>query len=132
VFSPSPEQVEYAEMLHRQAAGSLQVCRKLAGDSSIAERIIGFHAHQTVEKALKVALVLAGTELPRTHNLKALAELVAESPTELPTEIEDTDWLTPWAADLDYEEPVGLDRTAALAAAESAHSCEASLLGQGD
>jgi hypothetical protein len=28
-------------------------------------------------------------------------------------------WLTPWAAKLRYDEPIALDRTAALAAAES-------------
>ena len=119
-------------MLHRQAAGSLKVCQKLAGDSSIAERIIGLQAQQTVEKALKVALVLVGTELPLTHDLHALADLVAGSPAGLPTQIKDTEWLTLWAADLEYEEPAGLDRTAALAAAENAHRWASSLLARGD
>jgi HEPN domain-containing protein len=99
VFLPSPEQIEYAEMLQRRAAGDLHVCRALADDTEVDDNIIGFHAQQAVEKALKVALVLAGIELPHTHDLQSLAELVRESGTELPTEIEGTEWLTPWAAD---------------------------------
>lgn len=119
-------------MLKRRAAGDLYVCRALAEDSEVDDNIIGFHAQQTVEKALKVALVLADIELPHTHDLESLAELVRESATELPTEIEGTEWLTPWATDLRYEEPVALDRNAALTAAESAYRWAASLLGRAD
>jgi hypothetical protein len=64
VSSPSPEQVEYAGVLLRRAEGNLQVCRKLADDTDIDDSIIGFHAQQAAEKALKVALVLADAELP--------------------------------------------------------------------
>jgi HEPN domain-containing protein len=131
-LSPSPEQVEYAEMLKRRAAGDLYVCRALAEDSEVDDNIIGFHAQQTVEKALKIALVLADIELPHTHDLESLAELVRESSTELPAEIEGTEWLTPWAADLRYEEPVPLDRNAALTAATNADRWAASLLAQAD
>jgi HEPN domain-containing protein len=73
-LSPSPEQIEYAEMLQRRAAGDLLVCRKLVDDTDIDDSIIGFHAQQCVEKALKVALVLADVELPRTHDLESLVE----------------------------------------------------------
>jgi hypothetical protein len=54
-LSPSPEQIEYAEM-HRLARGDLYACRKLADDAEIDDHIVGFHAQQAVEKALKVAL----------------------------------------------------------------------------
>ncbi len=117
-------------MLERRAAGDLYVCRALAEDSEVDDNIIGFHAQQTVEKALKVALVLADVELPYTHDLESLAELVRESATELPAEIQGTEWLTPWAADFRYDEAVALDRTAALAAAEHAHRWATSLLAQ--
>lgn len=130
-MSPSPEQIEYAEMLQRRAAGDLHVCRKLADDTEVDDSIIGFHAEQTVEKALKVALVLAGVELPHTHDLQFLVALVRESGIELPAELTDTEWLTPWAADLRYDEPTVLDRVAALAVAESAAHWSGSLLGAG-
>jgi HEPN domain-containing protein len=119
-LSPSPEQIEYAEMLQRRAAGDLIVCRKLVDDTDIDDSIIGFHAQQCVEKALKVALVLADVELPRTHDLESLVEQVEEAGIKVPEELSSVDWLTPWAAELRYDEPTALDRAAALAVAESA------------
>jgi HEPN domain-containing protein len=125
-LSPSPEQIEYAEMLHRLATGNLYACRKLADDAEVDDHIIGFLAQQAVEKALKVALVLANTELPHTHDLELLVEQIKGAGTTVPDELSRTEWLTPWAAELRYDEPIALDRKAALAAAESARA--ASLL----
>jgi len=128
-LSPSPEQIEYATMLQRRAAGDLYACRALVDDTDIDDSIIGFHAQQAVEKALKVALVLADVELVYSHDLEYLATLVEESGTELPSELANTEWLTPWAAALRYDEPTVLDRAAALAVAESATQWSGSLLG---
>lgn len=127
-MSPSPEQIEYAEMLQRLATGDLYACRKLADDAEVDDHIIGFHAQQAVEKALKVALVLAGSELPRTHDLELLAEQVEGTGATVPDELARTEWLTPWAAELRYDEQIALDRTAALAVAESATAWAAMLL----
>ena len=106
-------------MLLRRAEGDLQVCRKLADDTDIDDSIIGFHAQQAVEKALKVALVLADAELPLSHDLGFLLRRVRESGIEPPGEFSDAQWLTPWAAALRYDDPISLDRAAALTAAES-------------
>jgi HEPN domain-containing protein len=73
-----------------------------------------------VEKALKVALVLADSELPHTHDLELLVEQIKEAGTTVPDELSRTEWLTPWAAELRYDERIALDRKAALAAAENA------------
>jgi HEPN domain-containing protein len=127
-LSPSPEQVEYAEMLQRLAAGDLYAIQKLADDANVDDHIIGFHAQQAVEKALKVGLVLVGSELPRTHDLELLVEQVKAAETNVPNELSDIDWLTPWAAELRYDEPIALDRAAALAVAQSAVSWATSLL----
>jgi HEPN domain-containing protein len=115
-------------MLLRRARGDLQACRVLADDMDIDDSIIGFHAQQSVEKALKVALVLAEVELPRTHDLELLAEQAQASGTAIPDELANIDWLTPWAAELRYDEPAPLDRTTALAVAENASDWAASLL----
>jgi HEPN domain-containing protein len=128
VSSPSPEQVEYAGVLLRRAEGDLQVCRKLADDIDIDDCIIGFHAQQAVEKALKVALVLGDAELPLSHDLGFLVRRVREAGIEPPEELSDAQWLTPWAAALRYDDPVALDRAAALAAAENAVSWAAALI----
>lgn len=127
-MSPSPEQIEYAEMLHRLATGDLYACRKLADDAEVDDHIIGFHAQQAVEKALKVALVLADSELPRTHDLELLVEQIKATGKTVPDDLSATEWLTPWAAELRYDEPIALDRAAALTAAESATGWAASLL----
>jgi HEPN domain-containing protein len=128
VFSPSPEQIEYAELLLRRANGDLEACRVLADNADIDDNIVGFHAQQAVEKSMKVALVLADADLPLSHDLKFLVRQVREIGTEPPQDVSDTAWLTPWATELRYDEPIALDRTAALAAAESASGWAASLL----
>ncbi|HEX3909178.1 MAG TPA: HEPN domain-containing protein [Solirubrobacteraceae bacterium] len=46
----------------------------LAAASDIADGAVGFHAQQAVEKALKTAIVLTETELPRTHDLEQLSD----------------------------------------------------------
>lgn len=76
-MSPSPEHVEYAEMLLRLAESDLQACRVLAAASDVADGAVGSHAQQAVEKALKTAIVLTEAELPRTHDLERLSEQAA-------------------------------------------------------
>ena len=129
-LSPSPEQVEYAEVLLRRTKGDLQACRVLTDETDIDDSIVGFHAQQTVEKALKVALVLAGVELPHSHDLEFFVKLVREAEIELPAELVNIEWLTPWAANLRYDEPEALDRSAALSVAECAADWAASLLAE--
>jgi HEPN domain-containing protein len=128
VFSPSPEQIEYAELLLRRANGDLQACLALSPNADIDDNIVGFHAQQAVEKAMKVVLVLADADLPLTHDLKFLLRQLRETGTEPPDDISGTSWLTPWAAELRYDEPIALDRAVALGAAESATGWAAALL----
>lgn len=52
-----------------------------------------------------MALVLADVELPRTHDLESLVERVEEAGIKVPEELASVDWLTPWAAELRYDEP---------------------------
>jgi len=40
VFSPSPEQIEYAELLLRRANGDLQACRVLSENTDIDDNIV--------------------------------------------------------------------------------------------
>jgi HEPN domain-containing protein len=127
-LSPSPEQIEYAELLLDGAEGRVHVCRALKDHTEIGDSIVGFHAHAAVEKALRVALVLTDVELPLTHDLDFLVQLVREAGVDLPTSLSDTGWLTTWAAEFRYDELAALDRAAALTAAENATGWAASLL----
>jgi HEPN domain-containing protein len=117
-LSPSPEQVEYAEMLLRRANGDLYACRALAGDAAVDDGVIGFHAQQAVEKALKVGLVVNDVELPRTHDLQFIVGLLRQAGVSLPEAFPDIAWLTPWAAEWRYDEPYALDRAASLSLAD--------------
>jgi HEPN domain-containing protein len=49
----------------------------------IADAVVGFHAQQAVEKALKAAIVVSGGELRRTHDLRFLIEQAQDRAVEL-------------------------------------------------
>ncbi len=118
-MSPNPEQREYAAVLLSRAQSDARACRTLLADSEMTDDVIGFHAQQAVEKALKVALVLRGAAFPRTHDLGFLVARARESGLQLPEAVGTAEWLSPWAAQLRHDEPPApLDRAAAMAAAD--------------
>ena len=104
---------------HARTLDALVALRELAG---IADSVIGFHAQQAVEKALKAAIVNSGGELRRTHDLRFLVQQARGLTIFLPEEVAEAHWLTPWAVELRYgeylEEP--LDRVLAVQAATAA------------
>jgi HEPN domain-containing protein len=95
---------------------------KSSPDPEIDEGAIGFHAQQAVEKALKVALTLRGSDFPKTHDLEFLIGLATRQSVRVPEDVATAGWLTPWAADFRYDdEPLdSLDRDVAVAVARSA------------
>jgi HEPN domain-containing protein len=126
--APTPEQHEYAALLLERADSDLSACRVLMADENMLDDVVGFHAQQAIEKSLKVALVLADIDFPRSHDLRELADVALESGVEVPRSIQDARWLTPWAAQLRYEMLEPLDRDAALSVASDAVSWAAALL----
>jgi HEPN domain-containing protein len=118
--APTPEQREYAELLLEHAASDLSACRVLMAEEDMRDDVVGFHAQQAVEKALKVALVLADIDFPRTHDLRELADIADEDGVEVPDSIQEARWLTPWAAQLRYDMLEPLDRDAAFSIATEA------------
>lgn len=119
---PIPEQIEVAELLAAKAAGDLLAAQKLAPDPEINDDPIGFHAQQAVEKALKVALTLQGADFPKPHDLDFLVTLSSKSGVDLPAEMAEVGWLTPWAAEFRYDDaPLdSLDRERAVGTAKFA------------
>jgi HEPN domain-containing protein len=120
LHAPTPEQREYAELLLAHAASDLGACRVLMAEDDMRDDVVGFHAQQAVEKALKVALVLADIDFPRTHDLRELVDIAVDSGVAVPDSIHEARWLTPWAAQLRYEMLEPLDRGAALSIAVDA------------
>jgi len=91
--------------------------------------VVGFHAQQAVEKAIKAALFLRGIDFPKTHDLDFLLARLGSGGLVVPAELENAEWLSPWAAQLRYDEAAApLNRSAAIAAATSAVTWASSLL----
>lgn len=118
---PRPDRSEVARVLLEKAEGDLTALETLVSDERQADHVVGLLAQQTVEKAAKAVLVLADVEIPRTHDVGYLFELLADGGADIPPAVLLGDRLTPWAGAWRYDgsdDP--LDRVAALDAARAA------------
>ncbi len=90
--------------------------RSMLQVAGIADPIVGFHAHQAVEKAVKAVFSAKETEFPFTHDLERLRDFAKQSGIELPSALDDVEGLSPFARDERYgsETPLSLDRDQAL------------------
>jgi HEPN domain-containing protein len=86
--------------------------RKLADDPAVGDALVGFHAQQAVEKALKAALSHRGVAYRRTHDIAELLDLIADSGISAPPHELRLDELNPYAVHMRYGliDPTGLDR----------------------
>jgi len=105
-------------ILLSKARNDAVVLRKLAPDLEVADEIVGFHAQQTVEKALKAVLETRGLDYPYTHDLARLFQLLDDS-GGAPGGRDDALALNPWAAEFRYGDVVvgSLDRDGAVGVA---------------
>lgn len=98
-----------AEVLLRKAKQDGFTVEKLAPDPASPDEILGFHAQQAVEKALKAVLTHKSIRYRLTHDLVELLDLLRENKISFPLEFEEVRHLTPFAAGLRYgdlpEEP---------------------------
>lgn len=117
----TPEHREVAQLLLQKAREDLSAAQALIATEDQADHVIGFHLQQAVEKALKAVLADRAVEIPRTHDLAYLVELVGDQ--EIPGPVASSDWLTPWGVLFRYDSyPEALDRDKALDAAVTAVS----------
>ncbi len=96
----------------------VDACRVLAAAPDTADVIVGFHAQQTIEKSLKAVLSHRAIEFPRTHDLAALMDLLADHGSPVPDAWSWIDELNPYAVEARYGlvHPGRLDRRRALQA----------------
>jgi HEPN domain-containing protein len=108
-----------ARLLLDSASQDLAACRLLAAGAGIGDAVVGFHAHQAVEKSLKAVLSARKVEFRRTHDLVSLLDLLQDSHLPAPPEADWLDELNPYAVEARYGtiSPEGLDRARALSAA---------------
>ncbi|MCE2689829.1 MAG: HEPN domain-containing protein [Rubrivivax sp.] len=97
-------QHEHAIALLRRASDDLYIVQRLIEDPNAPAWVLGFHAQQAVEKALKGALSFAGREYPRTHNLDMLSQLIKATGQMPPPCAADLGVLTPFGVVLRYED----------------------------
>jgi HEPN domain-containing protein len=103
-----------AALLLAAARRDRQAFQALAALPEMNDAVIGFHAHQCVEKALKAALAHAGIGFRRTHDLGELLDLLQDAGRGAPPFSERLDELDPYAIEACYGllNPSGLDRAA--------------------
>jgi HEPN domain-containing protein len=113
---------DLARLLLSRAAEDEAAARELLPVDRVTDAIIAFHAQQAVEKVLKAVLASREVEFPFTHDLRALEEQCASNGITIPSELDDLDLLTPYAARARYEapDPATVDRKTALALASAA------------
>jgi HEPN domain-containing protein len=104
-----------ARLLLASAERDAQAFRALVAIPEMNDAVIGLHAHQCIEKALKAALAHAGIAFRRTHDLAELLDLLHDNGRSVPQFSEHLDELNPYAVEARYGmvEPTALDRAAA-------------------
>lgn len=119
---PEAEDLDEARVFLRSATEDFEALEVLHERGGIADAVIGFHAQQAVEKALKAVLIAHGWPGRRTHDLKFLLEDASGLGIDVPADVAAARWLTPWAAELRYDDFLDdeLDREAAVAGARAA------------
>lgn len=106
--------LDHALALLARARDDLYVVQRLRAEPDAPAWVLGFHAQQGVEKAVKAVLTGEGIEYPRTHNLVMLIELVRRAQLPLPADADRFGQLVPFGVVLRYEDIVddGLPRIA--------------------
>ena len=117
-------QHEQAMLLVKKAADDEALLAEILSSSHVSDEIFGFHCQQAAEKLLKALLSQAGIGYPRTHNLRLLMDLLADSGQPLPTDLSELDILTPYGTLFRYEDlpaEVELDRETLYKLVRSLH-----------
>ena len=117
---PTPEHREVAEVLLGKARGDLSAAQLLNATEDQSDDVVGFHLQQATEKALKSILAASGVEVPRTHDLEYLVEMLERAEFEVDEAIKTVGWLSAWGVTFRYEDADDLDRDGALQAATAA------------
>lgn len=84
-MNPSAEE---AIRFFRLACRDKETFSLLSGLPQADNAAIGFHAQQSIEKALKAVLFLKGVEFRRTHDLEELASLLLDVGEALPCDLQ--------------------------------------------
>jgi HEPN domain-containing protein len=107
------KQREQALLLLRKAGQDEALLDEVLASQSVDDEVIGFHCQQAAEKILKALLSDLGARFRKTHNIRSLMKLLADSGCPLPAEFAGLEEFTPFAVAYryeDYEADSSLDR----------------------
>lgn len=104
-----------ASVLLSKASEDLDAVDALVDLAHIGDAVIGFHAQQAVEKAMKAVLAAHGEVFPWTHDLRHLLERLEDVGVHVSDELREVRRFGPWAVEYRYGESLdaSLDREAA-------------------
>jgi HEPN domain-containing protein len=81
---PREEVKEFASLLLRKAKIDLGAIRKMYDSGDDYDPVLGFHAQQAIEKAIKAVIVYEGIRLVKTHNLRMLINICGDKGIDVP------------------------------------------------
>lgn len=96
--------LEEAQKLLRVAKADCEVFAYLKPATHLRDAIVLFHAQQAIEKAIKAILTAHEIPFGRTHNLLALAALLAENGIATPETPDEVAVLNPYAVLFRYDD----------------------------
>jgi len=94
---------EQARLYLDKAAEDEALLDEVIDSSRVSDAAIGFHCQQAAEKLLKGLLSHLGVRFRRTHDLKELMDLAADSGMNIPASLMELDLLTPYAVEFRYD-----------------------------
>ena len=86
---------EQALLLLRKAGQDEALLDEILASQSVDDEVIGFHCQQAAEKILKALLSDLGVRFRKTHNIRSLMKLIADSGCPLPAEFTGLEDFTP-------------------------------------
>lgn len=103
-----------ARLMLAAARRDEQAYRALVALPDMNDTVIGFHAHQCVEKALKGVLAHKAVVFRRTHDIAELLDLLTDAGVDSPPHADKLDELNPFAIEARYglADPGRIDRDA--------------------
>jgi HEPN domain-containing protein len=91
-----------ARLLLESARQDEKAVTVLSRTPDIGDAIVGFHAQQAVEKAIKAVLSSAEIAFRRTHDIAELLDILTDSGLPPPPQAEILDELNPYAVEARY------------------------------
>lgn len=117
------QRLETAYRVLSKSRDDQYILTRVVDDPAAPVWVLGFHAQQAVEKAIKAVLAAQGVEYPLTHNLALLLAKLVALGLGAPPDAGELPRLTPFGVAFRYDdvseaEGMNLDRAWARAAVE--------------